>query len=289
MQYISERRTTFLAVLLSLLLHLLLLWFVNTKHWLDFNWQWDESQPQELQITFPENKPEPKTDKPREVVQNENFNDAVPDQSNLLSDRNSRARNPEKSEETGQQPRSEGNTPLNNLSEAPAPDINSRTTKRFSKEALRGHTHTEASERSKPREGAEQPESQPTTGSNQRLQQQETSVEEVGGLTLSTYQWNWAPYVNAMRNKLMHVWYTPPAYNRLGLIHGYTILNFAVTRNGEMRAMEVVRHEGHQSLKESSMAAIRGLFPLPPLPDDFPEKELQIQAKLIYPDLRRRR
>ena len=52
----------------------------------------DENLPEEVTVIFPENKPE---SKPRQIVENMNENEETPDESDLLSDRNSRAANPE--------------------------------------------------------------------------------------------------------------------------------------------------------------------------------------------------
>ncbi|MEJ2054361.1 MAG: energy transducer TonB, partial [Calditrichaceae bacterium] len=106
---------------------------------------------------------------------------------------------------------------------------------------------------------------------------------------LSTYEWEWAPYINAMKNKLERVWYAPTAYYRLGLIHGYTVIRYTVDRSGNMTDMEVLYQEGHNSLEISSVSAIKALFPFLPLPENFPEETLTITVKLIYPDLRARR
>jgi hypothetical protein len=118
------------------------------------------------------------------------------------------------------------------------------------------------------------------------MNQQKFSVEEVGALTLSTYKWNWAPYVNALKNKLSYVWSAPAAYYQLGLIYGYTIIAFEIDRDGNLIKMKTLKHVGHSSLKVSSEEAIRALFKFKPLPPDFPDKTLTITAKLIYPNLR---
>jgi TonB family protein len=121
------------------------------------------------------------------------------------------------------------------------------------------------------------------------LQQKKFSVEDIGAITLSTYQWEWAPYINAMKNKLNRVWYAPTAYYKLGLIHGYTIIRYTIDRSGNITNMEVLNHNGHSSLENSSVSAIKALFPFLPLPENFPEETLTITVKLIYPNLRARR
>jgi outer membrane biosynthesis protein TonB len=111
-------------------------------------------------------------------------------------------------------------------------------------------------------------------------------AELVGDFALSTYEWDWAPYWLAFKRKLQRVWYAPPAYYELGLIHGHTILRFKISRNGQISDMEVLRQVGHTSLEQSSVNAIEAVFPFLPLPNSFPEEYLEVTVKMIYPNLR---
>lgn len=282
----KRKKILIIAFLLSLLLHMGFFWIADNRDWFVVDLSSAKpSTPEEVVITFPENKPEPA----HEIVQNMNENEQKPVTSNLLSDKNSRARNPVKSDIRGNQPQSSGNSPFANLS---PPDIKRRfktlPKPKFSTKALRGasaKTPTEAY-REKQQHASATPQS---SGSGQMLKQKQFSVEEVGALTLSTYKWAWAPYVNAMKSKLERVWFPPSAYYQLGLIHGYTVIKYTINRKGDIVGMHVLDHQGHESLRASSTNAIESLFPFLPLPDDFPDKTLTITAKLVYPDLRRRR
>ena len=283
----QQKKILVTALIISFLLHLAFFWLMGFKNLLAFNTDAEsKSIPEELTFVFPENKPE---DKPREVVQNMNENEEVPDRSNYLSDRNSRARNPERTENTGDVPTSSGNTPFANLSNpASEQSFKKFAQKRFSSEALTGET-TKQSQTAQEESGESSTQSVQSDGSNQMFDQKKFSVEEVGAISLSTYRWEWAPYINAMKNKLSRVWYAPSAYYELGLIHGYTIIMYTIDRSGNLVKMEVLKHEGHSSLEKSSSDAIQALFPFQPLPDDFPDETLTITAKLYYPDLRRGR
>ncbi len=108
----------------------------------------------------------------------------------------------------------------------------------------------------------------------------------VGDFALSTYEWDWAPYWLEFKRKLNRVWYAPPAYYELGLIHGHTILRFKVSREGNIYDLEVLRQVGHSSLEHSSVSAIEAVFPFRPLPSSFPEEYLEVTVKMIYPNLR---
>ena len=67
-----------------------------------FNWltvqveQLTENTAQEVAVIFPENKPElQERQKELFIVENQNESDEVPENTNLLSEKNSRAKNPE--------------------------------------------------------------------------------------------------------------------------------------------------------------------------------------------------
>lgn len=285
----QQKRILIVALVISLLFHLGLFWLIGFKDLFAFESNPEDSSiPEEVSFIFPENRPED-LDQPREIVQNMNENEEIPESSNLLSERNSRARNPERTNNIGDSPVSTGNTPFSNLSN-PLSQRRFKTfnNKAFSSKALTGEGYEK--ERTENAENAESSEqSIQSDGSNQMFDQKKFSVEEVGSITLSTYRWEWAPYINAMKNKLNRVWYAPSAYYELGLIHGYTVIMYTIDRSGNIIEMEVLKHDGHTSLEKSSSDAIKALFPFLPLPEDFPDETLTITAKLFYPDLRRRR
>lgn len=277
----KQKRILIVAVILSLIIHVAVFYLMDFRHMLALDSiELEESIPQEVEFVFPENKP-------REIVQNMNENQEVPERSDLLSDKNSRARNPVQSDKSGESPLSSGNTPFSNLSN---PDIQKSfkpiPQKKFSTAALTGESSQEAKDVMEDQQKQSEQTQMQSTGSNQMLDQKDFSVEELGALTLSTYQWRWAPYINAMKNKLSRVWYPPSAYYMLGIIHGYTIIQYTISRDGRLLKWKVLRHEGHESLQVSSEEAIKAIFPFIPLPDDFPDQDLTITAKLYYPDLR---
>jgi hypothetical protein len=284
-------KALFWAILLSILFHLLLIWLIDQKSWLTLSMPVSKkTEPEELTFIFPENKPQLKPDalKQFEVVDNMNADNQRPEQSDLLSDRDSRAHNPELTQRHSQSViRSEGNSPLRELSgQSRSGTFRASPAKKFSAKALTGESSEAArSFAESDNEASEFSEAQ-SEGRNQAFNQKNFSVEEVGALSLSTYKWEWAPYINAMKSKLYRVWFAPAAYYELGLIHGVTIIRYTIGRGGHLVEWETLNHDGHESLKISSEEAIKALFPFLPLPENFPDETLTITAKLIYPDLR---
>jgi len=250
-----------------------------------------EKTPEEVVIVFPENKP-------KQIVENTGENEEMPEKSDLLSERNSRAKNESLLEQRQNQPFSIGNTPFANLSHPQSlaqnsyvEKFNPRTAGKFSRRALLGDKSfktpdnsqidrvTPASRESYIREN---------DGTNNFYNQKEFSAEGLGNLTLSTYAWEWASYMNYFKKRLYEVWRAPPAYFSMGMIHGYTVIRLTIDRNGQMVQSQVLEQNGHSSLQVSSENAVNAVFPLKPLPVDFPDETLTLTLTLIYPDLRQR-
>ena len=98
---------------------------------------------------------------------------------------------------------------------------------------------------------------------------------------LSTYNWNWAPYLKELKKKVESNIYPPPAFF-MGLIHGRTFLRFRIQRDGTLTDFQLITYTGHETLKNTSVHAISESFPFLPLPSDFPEEYLEITAGFFY-------
>lgn len=271
-----------LPYLLGLLKLLLLSFFPNSQLF--------AAQPQPKQVSPPIvlefKKPEPQLpDKFWELQENPNANEKTPEQSDILSTKSSISAAPapgdRKIDVLKSQPSSasateeQEQTPQEVVDYKGDEPIFAYNSKReFSKNLLTG--------KEEPAENQSQEnKQQPTDVANQ-----EFDPKLVGDFALSTYEWNWAPYWLDFKKKLYRVWTVPPAYSRLGIIYGYTIIWAKLNRNGEMIDYKVLKHEGHESLLESSVGAIRSSFPFKPLPNDFPDEFLEITFLLRYPNLR---
>ncbi len=286
-QYIGDRdRQIFrLAIVASIAIHLLL-FFLLKSEFFKIDLKQALAQPTEpVTILFPENKP-------TKIVENINENSLEPDNSDLLSDRNSRARNPELLDEFGNQPFSTGSLPFENLSNPEIPLVAStQSVKKFMRDAL-GKDASDVSEQN----ALDQSSNEATSAgsalandsyySDQNWAQKKFSADELGDISLSTYAWEWAPYIHALKRKLYQVWSPPVAYYYLGLIYGYTVIQFSISRDGRLLWYKVLEQNGHESLQQTSVNAIVALFPFKALPTNFPENQLTIIAKLIYPNPR---
>ncbi|MBD3384011.1 TonB family protein [candidate division KSB1 bacterium] len=111
---------------------------------------------------------------------------------------------------------------------------------------------------------------------------QSSSSKNAGQISLSTYNWQWAPYIQYMKGRLRDHNYPPPAFYRMGAISGEVDLKFRLLKNGQVDNLELIGYNGHKALAETALNAVRASDPFRSLPDDFPDKYLDLTWKFIY-------
>jgi hypothetical protein len=112
---------------------------------------------------------------------------------------------------------------------------------------------------------------------------QTSGVARVGDFSLNTWEWNYAPWMQAFGNTLMRNWVVPEG-RRLGLIWGKTVMRVVVERDGRVTLAEVLETDGHESLHNASRAALLSSSPFAPLPSHFPLPHLEIRLTMSYPE-----
>lgn len=112
-----------------------------------------------------------------------------------------------------------------------------------------------------------------------------SGVAVIDQFQLNTVAWDWAPWIQVFGNELHRHWVPPYAY-RYGLIHGTTVIKLVVEKDGRPSSMVVIDQDGHQSLHDASLAALKAFAPYLPLPAAFPEENLVITLSLHYPAFR---
>ncbi len=110
----------------------------------------------------------------------------------------------------------------------------------------------------------------------------ESQALEKGGLSFNTYNWDFAPYMLMLKDRIRHNIYPPPAFSLLGMISGETLLRFKIYPDGTMKDLEILGYKGHESLMQTSYNAVDVSAPFPKLPKDFPEDYLEVTGKFIY-------
>jgi hypothetical protein len=113
-------------------------------------------------------------------------------------------------------------------------------------------------------------------------QQQEARAAESGGLSFNTYDWDFAPYMLALKERIGRNIFPPLAFSKLGMIDGDTMLRFKIYPDGRLSDLELIGYTGHHSLMETSRFAVTASAPFPDLPADFPKPYLEVTAKFSY-------
>ncbi len=117
-------------------------------------------------------------------------------------------------------------------------------------------------------------------------EQLESRAPELGSFSLNTYDWEFAPYLRWLKNRIQGNIYPPPAFTHMGLISGQTRLRFRIHRDGTLEGPELLEYNGHISLMQTSVRAVQVSVPLKKLPDDFPKEFLEITAQFDYTIIR---
>lgn len=128
----------------------------------------------------------------------------------------------------------------------------------------------------------------PNASPRVRYDNQDSRAPDMGGLSFNTYDWNFAPYMLALKRKVERNIFPPPAFTRMGMISGESTIKFRIYPDGTVKALEVIGYDGHKTLMETSYSAIKVSAPFNKLPADFPEPFLEVTAKFTYSNNRRR-
>jgi hypothetical protein len=107
-------------------------------------------------------------------------------------------------------------------------------------------------------------------------------AEKQGGISFNTYNWDFAPYMLAMKRKVESHMRPPYAFTHMGAVSGTNIIRFVVLPNGSIRDLEILDSDTHSSLDLTSLRAIELSVPFLPLPRNFPEDYLEVTAHFAY-------
>jgi hypothetical protein len=283
-------------VLLSVLLHILFLTFWDSSIKMNIS----RMQPQQLPtqnapLVFDLQQPEP----PREVIATpvDAKTTKQPQKAAFLSDKNALARNQEPAPtlRLGADPYSRGDYASHDLPPQPARPKNEATAalpkEQLAKpdkspaEAIQDLLTDETAESSRPQKTKEADKSTmplqlPLPGVQH--DHRDSQVPDSGGLSFNTYNWDFAPYMLELKERISRNIFPPLAFSQLGMIDGDTLLRFKIYPNGELRDLELLAYKGHRSLMETSTSAIKVSAPFRKLPGNFPEPYLEVTAKFSF-------
>ncbi len=114
-----------------------------------------------------------------------------------------------------------------------------------------------------------------------QMDNRKTRARQRGGLQLSTYNWQFAPYLSYLKRHIDRHIFLPRAFY-LGLIEGTTTVKFRIWRDGRLEGPELVDYEGSDMLRETSLKAVELSAPFKALPPDFPDEYLEIVGAFEY-------
>ena len=221
-------------------------------------------------------------------------NDKAPEHAELVSDKNSIARDRLKQKDnTNGNPYSEGDFDVKNLPTVnvePSPPVDAEINKQMKqKNKSRQEDVSDPEftyEKFSRHQLLKKEQAVPTDRKNDinrpLYENRQFNAEDLGGFSFNTYNWDFAPYMLAMKRKVERNIFPPPAFTYMGLISGETIVRFKVMPNGEVKDLKVLRFSGHPSLKQTSVQAILNSSRFKPLPSDFPENFLEVTASFSY-------
>ncbi len=109
-----------------------------------------------------------------------------------------------------------------------------------------------------------------------------SSASHEGGISFNTYEWDFAPYMLAMKRAVERHLYPPYAFTHMGVVSGDNLIRFVVSPDGTIRDLRILDSDAHFSLDRASVRAIEAAAPFLPLPRNFPEEFLEVTAHFSY-------
>lgn len=276
----KEKKIRRITILLSILLHLLLLLLFQQAGKIDLLL----AKPSE-----PEESPEERlvfelVETPEDALIEE-----PSENTNLASDKSTKARDLNE-EELAQSdlPYSPGDF---DLKEFPQPETQSQPDNQNNK------PESEEREKGETQQLSEDPSNDRPEDNNNMLQPEEfkerlrqsltyenliSSAADKGGISFNTYNWDFAPYLLAMKKRIESNWRPPFAFTHMGAISGTNQYRFRVKPDGKVVNLQQLNSDAHYSLDQASSGAISSSSPFLPLPADFPEEFLEVTITFSY-------
>ena len=106
----------------------------------------------------------------------------------------------------------------------------------------------------------------------------------IGDVSLNTFAWDYAPWLQHFESKVMRYWFAPPAYS-FGILKegGWGLFRLNISKSGRVLDLKLLDEKGHPSLIRTAQSALNNVSPLDPLPADFPESTLVVIVRMTYP------
>lgn len=113
-----------------------------------------------------------------------------------------------------------------------------------------------------------------------------SNARSLGNVTFTAKKHDVAPYIIKMKNKIEKYWAPPVIFTYYGLTSGETVVQFKIMPDGSVQDVSVIKEKGDESLKKSSIQAIKDASPFEPIPSkvlaDEKDKYLGITFTFYY-------
>lgn len=120
--------------------------------------------------------------------------------------------------------------------------------------------------------------------------QKELEAERVlltqSGWELSTYQWDWKPYLTDFKEDLELVFFSDGAYEDLKLEDNSVRVQVQVEGDGKLGSMKLIDREGKTHERDAGESSWEIHYRQRALPDDFPDEYLLVTGAIETPIIR---
>jgi periplasmic protein TonB len=99
--------------------------------------------------------------------------------------------------------------------------------------------------------------------------------------TFNAKEYKFLIYNRRLKDRIESVWEYPREAAEKG-IYGDLIIKFAITKNGSLGAVEIVRTSGHKNLDDAAIKALKDAAPYWPLPDEWNMDAYSIEGHFVY-------
>ena len=100
-------------------------------------------------------------------------------------------------------------------------------------------------------------------------------------IDINSRQDNFFSYLQHLKQKIQAVWIYPTVAARAG-IGGSLLLEFSISKEGQLLGVTLLDSSGHTVLDESAMRAIKSAAPFYPFPPRLTAKRIRIRANFVY-------
>jgi len=272
-----DRRAWVLALALSPLWHLVLVFLVPSCGMAAPPEAGEEAAPEPLAFFFAPEPPEPE---PRRFVElPEERAETAPEKADFLGNVDSRARDEQGGGE-GNLPRLEGRAEFLQLPmESAGHDTDEGPAEREIPYDAEGEGASAPARTPPPRTQAQGPAREEIR--QEALSNEDGSVQLLGEVSANTAAWVFGEWMKSFRRKVMRNWDAPYAFD-LGMLEGWTLVEIEVDRRGRLLRCKVLEEQGHESLRISSVNALETSAPFEAFPEKVPEPTLTLRIKMIY-------